>query len=110
MLSYLDFEAPVAEFEGKIAELKALAANDATMSIDEEVRALERKAAASLAGLYQNLSPWQKAQVARHPNRPHARDYVAALVTDFVPMSGDRQFGEDSAIIGGLGRFRGQPV
>jgi acetyl-CoA carboxylase carboxyl transferase subunit alpha len=110
MPTYLDFEAPVAELEGKIAELRALAASDKTVSIAEEVKALEKKAAKSLADLYLNLDPWQKAQVARHPERPHALDYVEALITDFTPMAGDRKFAEDFAVIGGLGRFRGQPV
>lgn len=110
MPTYLDFEAPVAELEGKIAELRALAASDKTVSIAEEVKALEKKAAKSLADLYLNLDPWQKAQVARHPERPHAIDYIEALVTDFTPMAGDRKFAEDFAVIGGLGRFRGQPV
>jgi acetyl-CoA carboxylase carboxyl transferase subunit alpha len=71
---------------------------------------LERKAAKILADLYQNLTPWQKAQVARHPDRPHSADYIAALVTDYTPMAGDRKFAEDNAIIGGLGRFHGEPV
>ena len=110
MHSYLDFEAPVAELEGKIAELKALAAGDSAVSIADEVKALERKAAKSLADLYDNLTPWQKAQVARHPERPHALDYIDGLITEFTPMAGDRKFGEDQAIVGGLGRFRDKPV
>ncbi|MBM3521306.1 MAG: acetyl-CoA carboxylase carboxyltransferase subunit alpha, partial [Alphaproteobacteria bacterium] len=110
MPTYLDFEAPVADLECKIAELRALAASDKTVSISDEVRALEKKAAKSLADLYQALTPWQKAQVARHPERPHALDYIETLITDFTPMSGDRKFAEDFAIIGGPGRFRGQPV
>jgi acetyl-CoA carboxylase carboxyl transferase subunit alpha len=110
MQSFLDFEAPVAELEGKIAELRALAANDATVSIEDEVRALERKAAKSLADLYKDLTPWQKAQVARHPERPHTIDYISVLCTDYTPLAGDRKFAEDSAIAGGLARFRGEPV
>ena len=110
MPSFLDFEAPVAELEGKIAELRALAAGDKTVSIAEEVKSLEKKAAKSLSDLYQNLDPWQKAQVARHPERPHAIDYIGSLVTEFTPMAGDRKFAEDFAVIGGLGRFRGEPV
>ena len=110
MLSFLDFEAPVAELEGKIAELKALAANDPAVSIGDEVKALERKAAKQLADLYQALTPWQKAQVARHPERPHTLDYIGALITDFTPLAGDRKFGEDLAVVGGLGRFRGEPI
>jgi acetyl-CoA carboxylase carboxyl transferase subunit alpha len=110
MHSYLDFESSIAELEGKIAELRTLAASDSGVSIAEEVKALERKTAKSLADLYVNLSPWQKTQVARHPDRPHAADYIKALITEFTPMAGDRKFAEDQAVIGGLGRFRGQPV
>lgn len=110
MPTYLDFESSVAEFEGKIAELKALAAQDESMSIEEEVKQLERKAAKSLADLYANLAPWQKAQVARHPDRPHTVDYVQQLFTDFTVLSGDRKFGDDQAIVGGPARFRGEPV
>jgi len=110
MLSYLDFEAPVADLEGKIAELRALAAGDSTVSIADEVKALEKKAAKNLADLYNSLTPWQKAQVARHPERPHAVDYINGLVTEFTAMAGDRKFAEDAAVVGGLGRFRGSPV
>ena len=110
MQAFLDFEAPVAELEGKIAELKALAQGDAAVSISEEVKALDKKAGKILGDLYQNLTPWQKAQVARHQDRPHALDYIAAMITDFVPLAGDRKFGEDKAIVGGLGRFDGQAV
>jgi acetyl-CoA carboxylase carboxyl transferase subunit alpha len=110
MIEFLDFEAPVAELEGRIAELRALAQSDAKVSIAEEVKALEKKANKILADLYQNLTPWQKAQVARHRQRPHALDYIGALITDFVPLAGDRKFAEDAAIVGGLGRFNGQPV
>jgi acetyl-CoA carboxylase carboxyl transferase subunit alpha len=110
MPSYLDFENSVAEFEGKIAELKALAAENQSMAIGDEVKNLEKKAAKALADLYVNLSPWQKAQVARHPERPHALDYIEALITDFTLMAGDRKFAEDHAIVGGLGRFKGEPV
>jgi acetyl-CoA carboxylase carboxyl transferase subunit alpha len=110
MHAYLDFEAPLAELEGKIAELKAIANPDSSVSISDEVKALEKKAAKSLADLYQSLTPWQKAQVARHPDRPHSADYISALITDYTPMAGDRKFGEDNAIVGGLGRFRGEPV
>ena len=110
MPTYLDFEAPVADLEGKIAELRALAAGDKTVSIADEVKSLEKKANKNLADLYLNLDPWQKAQVARHPERPHAVDYIEALIGDFTPLAGDRKFAEDFAVIGGLGRFRGQPV
>ncbi|MGD9713571.1 MAG: acetyl-CoA carboxylase carboxyltransferase subunit alpha [Thermomicrobiales bacterium] len=110
MPTYLDFEAPVADLEGKIAELRALAASDKTVSIADEVRALEKKASKSLADLYLNLDPWQKAQVARHPERPHALDYIGALITEFTSLAGDRKFAEDYAVVGGPGRFRGRPV
>ena len=110
MHAYLDFETPLAELEGKIAELKAIADPDSSVSTSDEVKALEKKAAKSLADLYQSLTPWQKAQVARHPDRPHSADYISALITDYTPMAGDRKFGEDNAIVGGLGRFRGEPV
>jgi acetyl-CoA carboxylase carboxyl transferase subunit alpha len=108
--AFLDFEAPVAELEGKIAELRALAQGDATVSIADEVKSLEKKAAKNLADLYANLEPWQKSQVARHPERPHALDYIKSLITDFVPLAGDRKFAEDEAIFGGLGRFRGRGI
>jgi acetyl-CoA carboxylase carboxyl transferase subunit alpha len=108
MHSYLDFETSVAELEGKIAELKALAGG--SVSIADEVKGLEKKAAKSLADLYVNLTPWQKTQVARHPDRPHTSDYLEGLITEFSPLSGDRKFGDDQAIIGGLGRFRETPV
>ena len=110
MPTYLDFEAPLAELEGKIAELRTLAAGDKSVSISDEVKGLEKKAAKLLSDLYVNLDPWQKAQVARHPERPHAVDYIGQLVTEFTPLAGDRKFAEDFAVIGGLGRFQGQPV
>ena len=110
MASYLDFESQIAELEGKIAELRALAAKDATVSISDEVRALEKKVQKLLGDLYAGLEPWQKAQVARHPERPHALAYIEALITEFTPLAGDRKFAEDFAVVGGLGRFRGAPV
>ncbi len=110
MTSYLDFEAPVAELEGKIAELRALAAGDKTVSIADDVKSLEKKAGKILGDLYANLEPWQKAQVARHPERPHALAYIDQLITEFTPMAGDRKFADDFAVVGGLGRFQGAPV
>ena len=110
MQAFLDFEAPVAELEGKIAELRALAQGDSTVSIADEVRSLEGKAVKILNDLYANLTPWQKAQVARHENRPRALHYISALITDFTPLAGDRKFAEDEAIVGGLGRFQGEGV
>jgi acetyl-CoA carboxylase carboxyl transferase subunit alpha len=110
MRTYLDFEKPVAELEGKIAELRSLETDDETVSIEDEVRQLEQKAARSLGEIYANLKPWQKTQVARHPDRPHFSDYVRQLIGEFTPLAGDRKFAEDFAIVGGLGRFNGEPV
>jgi acetyl-CoA carboxylase carboxyl transferase subunit alpha len=110
MRAYLDFEKPVAELEAKVEELRALADNGNGVSISDDVARLESKAAAALRELYASLTPWQKTLVARHPQRPHFVDYCAALIEDFTPLAGDRTFGEDEAIVGGLGRFRGQAV
>ncbi|MEA2933414.1 MAG: acetyl-CoA carboxylase carboxyl transferase subunit alpha [Variibacter sp.] len=110
MRSYLDFEKPVAELEAKVEELRALESGDSAVAISEEIGRLEAKAAQTLKDLYAGLTPWQKTQVARHPERPHCLNYVAALITDFVPLAGDRKFGDDEAIIGGFGRFRGDSV
>src|SRR4249920_1125998 len=110
MRSYLDFEKPVAELEAKLDELRALETGDSAAAIGEEISRLEAKAAQALNELYAELSPWQKTQVARHPERPHCLDYVAALITDFVPLAGDRKFGDDEAIVGGFGRFRGESL
>ena len=110
MQSYLDFEKPVADLEGKIAELKALAATDQAVSIDEEVTRLASRADEALVDIYRKLTPWQKTQVARHPQRPHFSDYVTGLITDWVPLAGDRKFGEDAALQAGFGRFNGQSV
>lgn len=110
MRAYLDFEKPIAELEAKIVELKDLAASGNPASLGEEIRKLEQRADTTLKELYGALTPWQKTQVARHPDRPHFVDYVKRLVTDFTPLAGDRAFGEDEAIIGGFGRFEGQSV
>src|SRR5205809_3928633 len=110
MRSYLDFEKPVAELEAKAAELRALETGDSAAAIGEEISRLEAKAAQTLKDLYADLTPWQKTQVARHPDRPHCLDYVTALVTDFVSLAGDRKFGDDVAIVGGFGRFRGESI
>src|SRR6186713_3569981 len=106
MRSYLDFEKPVAELEAKVEELRAMGESGDAVAISEEISRLEAKAALALKDLYAELTPWQKTQVARHPQRPHCLDYVGALITDFVSLSGDRKFGEDPAIVGGFGRFR----
>jgi acetyl-CoA carboxylase carboxyl transferase subunit alpha len=110
MQTYLDFEKPVAELEGKIAELKSLSTTDEALSIDEEVNRLSARADEALADIYKKLTPWQKTQVARHPQRPHFSDYVKALVTEWTPLAGDRRFAEDAALQAGFGRFNGQPV
>src|SRR6267154_6062761 len=109
MRSYLDFEKPVGELEQKIEELRAMQASGDVSVADEIVR-LEAKASQTLAELYDNLTPWQKTQVARWPTRPHCLDYVAGLIADFVPLAGDRKFGDDEAIVGGFGRFHGESV
>jgi len=110
MRSYLDFEKPVAELEAKIEEMRALQADGDAIAIGEEINRIEIKADHALKELYAALTPWQKTQVARHPQRPHCLDYIAQLIADFVPLAGDRVFGEDAAIVGGFGRFRGESV
>src|SRR5712672_4398828 len=110
MRSYLDFEKPVAELEAKVEELRAMAATGDAVAVGEEIARLEAKASAALADLYAGLTPWQKTQVARHPQRPHCLDYIAQLVPGFIPFSGDRKFGEDEAIVGGFGRFKGESI
>ncbi|MBF0251000.1 MAG: acetyl-CoA carboxylase carboxyltransferase subunit alpha [Alphaproteobacteria bacterium] len=109
MHHYLDFEKSIAELEGKIEELRHLT-GDGEVNIADEVSKLQDKLEKQLNQLYAKLSPWQKAQVARHPERPHAVDYIKALIEDFTPLAGDRLFAEDAAVVGGLGRFRGQSV
>jgi acetyl-CoA carboxylase carboxyl transferase subunit alpha len=109
MKTYLDFEKPLAQLESKIEELQHVSeAGD--VNIAEEVTRLREKAERQLRQTYGKLTPWQKTQVARHPDRPHLADYLAALVDEFTPLAGDRTFGEDAAIVGGLGRFRGYSV
>jgi acetyl-CoA carboxylase carboxyl transferase subunit alpha len=110
MRSYLDFEKPVAELEAKIEELRALEAEGDAVAIGDEITRIEGKAAQALKELYAELTPWQKTQVARHPQRPHCLDYITALIADFVPLAGDRKYGDDAAIVGGFGRFRGESV
>ncbi len=110
MHAFLDFEKPIAELEGKVEELRQLQGTDNTVKLDEEIQRLQAKAAQLIKETYSKLTPWQKTLVARHPARPHFSDYVARLVTDFTPLAGDRLFGEDRAIVAGLGRFRGRSV
>jgi acetyl-CoA carboxylase carboxyl transferase subunit alpha len=110
MYNYLDFEKPVADLEGKIAELRKLSADGSNVDFSDEIGKLEKRVRDALRDAYKALTPWQKAQVARHPDRPHCVDYIRELFTDFTPLSGDRVFGEDHAIIGGFARFRGEPI
>jgi acetyl-CoA carboxylase carboxyl transferase subunit alpha len=108
MVAMLEFERPIADLESKILDLKA--SSGGRVNIDREIATLQSKVDKLLAETYAKLSPWQKTQVARHPTRPHFKDYAARLIDDFTPLAGDRGFGEDAAIVGGLGRFRGHPV
>jgi acetyl-CoA carboxylase carboxyl transferase subunit alpha len=110
MRSYLDFEKPVAELEAKVEEMRALQASDDAIAIGEEISRIESKAAQALKEIYAELTPWQKTQVARHPQRPHCVDYIGRLIADFTALAGDRSYGEDAAIVAGFGRFRGESV
>ena len=110
MKNYLDFEKPIAELETRVAELRETAASSDDIDIDAEVGRLEAKSSKLLRDTYAKLTPWQKAQVARHPDRPHFKDYVAGLADDFLPLAGDRAFADDPAIIGGLARIDGRRV
>ena len=109
MRTYLDFEKPIAELETRVAELRETASSG-ELDIGAEIERLHGKAERLLRDTYARLTPWQKAQVARHPERPHFKDYVAGLVEDFLPLAGDRGFADDSAIVGGLGRLDGRRV
>ncbi len=109
MRHFLDFEKPIAELEGKIEELRRTT-DAGGIDVADEVGKLRDKAQALLKSTYAKLTPWQKAQVARHPERPHAKDYIEALVTDFTPLAGDRAYADDLAVVGGMGRFRGRAV
>jgi len=109
MRHYLDFEKPIAELEGKIDELRKMSEPDG-INIADEVTRLVDKSDKQLRATYAKLTAWQKTQVARHPDRPQASDYVAQLITDFTPLAGDRAFGDDAAVIGGMGRFHGRSV
>ena len=110
MTHYLEFEKPLAEIEGKDEELRAMARQNEEMDVEDEAKALDNKAQELLSELYNSLTPWRKCQVARHPERPHCKDYIAALFTEFTPLAGDRNFADDHAVIGGLARFEDQPV
>jgi acetyl-CoA carboxylase carboxyl transferase subunit alpha len=109
MATFLDFEKPIAELDARVAELRETA-QAGSINIESEIGKLQAKADKLMRDTYAKLTPWQKTQVARHPERPHFRDYVAGLIDDFVPLAGDRGFGDDQAIIGGLGKLRGRKI
>ncbi|SPJ23505.1 acetyl-CoA carboxylase carboxyltransferase subunit alpha [Palleronia abyssalis] len=108
MTQYLDFEKPLADLEGKAEELRNMAESDSDVA--EQARALDAKAKARLEQLYRGLTPWQKCQVARHPERPHCRDYIRELFTEYTPLAGDRNFADDHAVLGGLARLDGRAI
>jgi acetyl-CoA carboxylase carboxyl transferase subunit alpha len=110
MAHYLDFEKPLAEIEGKAEELRAMARQNEEMDIEKEAENLDLKAQEILADLYKNLTPWRKCQIARHPERPHCKDYIKAIFSEFIPLAGDRNFADDQAVIGGLARFGDKPI
>jgi acetyl-CoA carboxylase carboxyl transferase subunit alpha len=110
MTHYLDFEKPLAEIEGKAEELRAMGRDNEEMDVADEAAALDRKAEVLLKDLYAKLTPWRKCQVARHPERPHCKDYIEALFTEFMPLAGDRGFSDDQAVMGGLARLADRPV
>ena len=110
MTNYLEFERPLAEIEGKAEELRAMARDNNEMDIEAEAAALDKKASSMLLDLYSTLTPWRKCQVARHPDRPHCKDYIKALFQEYTPLAGDRNFADDHSIMGGLARLEGRPV
>mgnify|MGYP003666243613 CR=1 FL=1 len=110
MTQYLDFEKSLAEIEGKAEELRALARSSEGMDVSAEAKALDQKAHQMLDDLYKSLTPWRKCQVARHAERPHCKDYIEALFTEYTPLAGDRNFADDHAVMGGLARFNDTPV
>ncbi|PRY23214.1 acetyl-CoA carboxylase carboxyl transferase subunit alpha [Aliiruegeria haliotis] len=109
-MNYLEFEKPLAEIEGKAEELRAMARANEEMDVEAEASALDAKADAMLAELYGGLTRWRKCQVARHPDRPHCKDYIDALFTEYTPLAGDRNFADDHAVMGGMARFNDRPV
>ncbi len=110
MHSFLEFEKSVADLEGQVRELRSMDNADNNVDVSEEIARLEGKASQALVDIYKKLTPWQKTQVARHPDRPHFADYVGAIIEDFVPLSGDRKFADDHAVQTGFGRFEGQSI
>ncbi len=110
MHSYLEFEKSVADLEGQVRELRSMGEEDNSVDVDEEIARLESKAAQALQDIYKKLTPWQKTQVARHPDRPHFTDFAGALIDDFTLLAGDRNFADDYAVLTGFGRFEGQSI
>ena len=110
MQAYLEFEKQVADLEGKIRELQTMGSGDEAVNLDDDIQRLQGKSRQALEDLYKKLNPWQKTQVARHPDRPHFKDYTSVLIDDYQPLAGDRGFAEDHAIQCGIGRFRGRSV
>jgi acetyl-CoA carboxylase carboxyl transferase subunit alpha len=110
MRSYLEFEKPVSDLEGRNHELRSMAQTDENLDLSVEIEKLEAKARDTLADLYTKLTPWHKTQVARHPDRPHFKDYISAFITEYTPLAGDRYFAEDEAVLAGFGRFDGQSI
>lgn len=109
-MNYLEFEKPLAEIEGKAEELRAMARANSEMDVEKEAAALDKKAQVLLTDLYRDMSAWRKCQVARHPNRPHCKDYIETIFTDYTPLAGDRNFADDQAVMGGLARLDDRPV
>lgn len=110
MYNYLDFEKPVADLEGQILQLKKLSEEDGSVDMSDEIKRLEKRSSDALRDLYRKLTPWQKTQVARHPDRPHCLDYINHLFTEFTPLAGDRKFANDDALQAGFARFNGEAV
>ncbi|WP_455481945.1 acetyl-CoA carboxylase carboxyltransferase subunit alpha [Bartonella sp. B35(2025)] len=110
MYNYLDFEKPVADLDGQILELKKISQEKDSLDMSDEIARLEMRSQTALRDIYKKLSPWQKTQVARHPDRPHFMDYSAQLLSDVTPLAGDRKFAEDEAIQAGFARFKGEAV
>lgn len=110
MKNYLEFEKPLAEIEGKAEELRAMARANSEMDVEKEAKALDKKAQQLLKDLYKDLTPWRKCQVARHPDRPHCKDYIEELFTEYTPLAGDRNFADDLSVMGGLARLNDRPV
>jgi len=109
-MNYLEFEKSLAEIEGKAEELRAMARSNSVMDVSKEAEALDRKAETMLRDLYKDLTPWRKCQIARHPDRPHCKDYIEALFSEYTPLAGDRNFAEDHAVMGGIARFNDMAV